>query len=115
MITAIANFHANPGNGDRLAALIPAHAAATRAEPGCRLFSAYRATEDPDDFVFVEQYADRDAFESHRHSDHFIRHVREGMVPLLDRRIVGEYEEVAAPDLVGAHAERKEHNDEYHR
>jgi len=51
---------------DRIAALLPAHAASTRAEPGCLSFEVWRSQADPVRFAVREVFADRAAFDRHQ-------------------------------------------------
>jgi len=39
-------------------------------EPGCQLYTLNKG-DDPQTYVFMERYADQDAVEAHRGSDHF--------------------------------------------
>ncbi len=99
MITAVAQYHAQPGEGDRIAGVLAKHVASTRAEPGCVQFVAYRSAEDADRFLLYEQYVDEAAFEVHRASPHFRLFIQETIIPLLLERRVSRYEEVEAdPD-----------------
>jgi quinol monooxygenase YgiN len=99
MLTAVAQYHAQAGAADRIAAVLAKHVAATRAEPGCVQFVAYRSSEDADRFLLYEQYDDEAAFEAHRASPHFRLYIQETIIPLLLERRVARYEEVEAdPD-----------------
>jgi quinol monooxygenase YgiN len=99
MLTAIAQYQAQSGEGDRIAIVLAKHVAATRAEPGCLQFVAYRSAEDADRFLLYEQYVDDAAFEAHRASPHFRLYIQETIIPLLQERRVARYEEVEAdPD-----------------
>ena len=57
-----------------------------RAEPGCLMYQAHRSPEDSRLFFIYEQYADEEAFEAHRQSEHFQRWVLEEAAPLLESR-----------------------------
>lgn len=94
MLTVIARYRAQPGEGDAVAAALARHEAATRTEQGCVRFIAYRSREEPDNFVLYEQYIDESAFEAHRRSDHFSRYVEGTIVPLLTERQFSRYDEV---------------------
>jgi quinol monooxygenase YgiN len=94
MITAVAQYHTQSGEGDRVAGVLAKHVAATRAEPGCIQFVAYRSSEDADRFLLYEQYVDEAAFEAHRASPHFRLYIQETIIPLLLERRVARYEEV---------------------
>jgi quinol monooxygenase YgiN len=95
MVTVVAQYQVKPGEGDKVADALAPHIAATRAEPGCVTFVAYRATDDPDRFLLYEQYVDEDAFQAHRQTPHFARYVEGVIVPVLDRRDWQRYDEVA--------------------
>jgi (4S)-4-hydroxy-5-phosphonooxypentane-2,3-dione isomerase len=96
MMTIIAHYQARPGEGDRVAAILAAHVAATRTESGCVQFIAYRTEDDGDRFLLYEQYADEAALEAHRASPHFRRYVQDTIIPLLAERQVARYQEVEA-------------------
>jgi len=98
MFTVVARYRARPGEGGAVAATLARHSAATRAEPGCAQFVAYRAREDGDEFVLYEQYEDEAAFEAHRASPHFRSYVLETIVPLLVERTWQVLEEVPGAD-----------------
>jgi quinol monooxygenase YgiN len=67
---------------DALRALAPA----SRAEPGCRFYQAYRASDDPRTFHLFEIYDDEGAYAAHGASEHFRRYALEGAIPLLASR-----------------------------
>lgn len=70
-LTVIAKIRAAKGKGDALAALLAEQVAAVRAaEPGCLVYRPHRATNDPDLFIFYEQYQDDAAFDAHRRAPH---------------------------------------------
>ena len=93
-VTLIAEYQAHPGNGDRVADILARHVPATRAEPGCITFTAYRDPDDPDHFALYEQYVDEDALQAHRESAHFAANVTGQIVPLLEDRTWRRYREV---------------------
>lgn len=94
MITVIAQYRAQPGEGDRVAGVLAKHVAATREEPGCVEFVAYRSPEDPDHFLLYERYVDEGAFEAHRVTPHFRDYVEKLIIPALAERRWSRYEEV---------------------
>jgi quinol monooxygenase YgiN len=96
VVTVIAEYLAHPGKGDEVARILPRHVAATREEPGCITFAAYRDRENPDHFSLFEQYADNQALETHRTSPHFKANVDGAIVPLLEVRRAYRYTEVPA-------------------
>jgi quinol monooxygenase YgiN len=99
MVTVVAQYQVKAGQGGAVADALAPHIAATRAEPGCVTFVAYRASDDPDRFLLYEQYVDEDAFQAHRQTPHFATYVDGMIVPLLERRDWQRYDEV--PPTVG--------------
>ncbi|HEY3763935.1 MAG TPA: putative quinol monooxygenase [Gaiellales bacterium] len=97
MLVVIARYRAEPGKGDRVAAILARHVPPTRAEPGCLRFVANRSVDDGDRFVLYEQYADEAAFQAHRESAHFRENVELGIVPLLAERTWERYAPVEPP------------------
>jgi quinol monooxygenase YgiN len=96
-VALIVRYQAMAGKGDEVAALLAQHAAATRAEPGCRDFMALRVTADPDSFVLYERYESRDAFEAHAASPHYEGIAVARIRPLLSHRAL-EFCQVITPD-----------------
>ena len=94
MVTVVAQYQVKAGRGSEVADALAPHIAATRAEPGCVTFVAYRANDDPDRFLLYEQYVDEDAFQAHRRTPHFVKYVEGLIVPLLERRDWQRYDEV---------------------
>lgn len=60
-----ATFTAQPGQGDRVAALLRDFAELVRADEGTVVFDATRLADDPDRFFVYEVYRDDDAFRAH--------------------------------------------------
>lgn len=60
-----ATFTAQPGQGDRIAALLHDFAEVVRAEEGTVVFDACRLADDPDRFFVYEVYRDDEAFQAH--------------------------------------------------
>jgi quinol monooxygenase YgiN len=94
MLTVIARYQAQTGMGDLIALTLAKHVAATRTEPGCVQFVAYRARENRDQFVLYEQYVDDEAFEAHRKTPHFATYVEGTIAPLLSERRAERYDEI---------------------
>ena len=93
MVTLIVRYAPNPGTGDAIAAALEKQVAASRKEPGCVSFIAYRSLEEPDHFVLYEQYADDDALAAHRESPHYLE-MSQTVAPLLAERTRALYSEV---------------------
>ncbi len=51
-------------------------------DPGALLYSLQRSTEDPDEFLFYEQYEDQEAVDYHLSTDHF-RALSQRIDPLM--------------------------------
>ncbi|KJQ55170.1 putative quinol monooxygenase [Microbacterium sp. SA39] len=60
-----ATFTAQPGQADRIAALLRDFAEVVRAEEGNLVFDASRLADDPDRFFVYEVYRDDEAFQAH--------------------------------------------------
>lgn len=60
-----AQFTAQPGRGDQVAALLRDFADEVRAEEGNVVFDATRLVDDPDRFFVYEVYRDDAAFRAH--------------------------------------------------
>jgi quinol monooxygenase YgiN len=100
-VALIVRYQAITGRGDEVAALLSRHAAATRAEPGCRQFVALRGTEDRDSFVLYEHYDNRAAFDAHLASPHYNGIAVAQIRPLLRDRTL-EFCEVVHASTPGA-------------
>lgn len=90
--TAIATYTARPDTAERVAALLPQLAEASRAEPGNLSYTIARDLERPHVFTIVEVYTDADAFTAHRESAHFAELGKQQIIPLLESRVVVGYE-----------------------
>ena len=90
----VVRMKAKEGEGDRAAELAGELAAASRAEPGCEVYTPCRDPEDPRSFLFYEQYRDKAAFEEHGASEHFQRLAVSGLFELLESRERTFYETV---------------------
>ena len=68
--------------------------AASRAEPGCRVYDPSRDPQRPGIFFIYEVYDDEAAFRAHEASSHFAEIVRDEAGPLLQDVEVAFYETV---------------------
>jgi len=96
-VQLIARYTIAPGNEDAVLDLLAPLVEASRAEPGCLSYDAYRRFSDARSVVLLERYASREALEAHRASPHFRTLVLEGIVPLLEERTVEEIEVRPSP------------------
>jgi quinol monooxygenase YgiN len=97
MITVVARYRVSEGNEDLVASVLAKHVAATRLEPGCLQFIAYRSRTTPRQFLLYEQYTDEEALASHRVTPHFLEYIEGTIVPLLDERVFDFYDPVSEP------------------
>jgi quinol monooxygenase YgiN len=87
VIVLVAMYHGLPGTGDaieanlkRMAPLVKQH------EPGCALYQACRAKDNPDQFLLYEHYVDEQALAAHRDTPHFKEIIEGTIIPLLEKR-----------------------------
>lgn len=71
-INIVAIFHAKPGQEQALAAVLGACVAPSRAEAGCVSYVLHSDRLDPARFVFIERWADQQAFDLHQKTPHFL-------------------------------------------
>ena len=93
MVTLIVRYEPKPGTGDAIATALAKQVAASRKEPGCVQFLAYRSQENPDHFILYEQYVDEDALATHRETPHYLE-MQRIVAPMLADRQRGLYSEV---------------------
>jgi quinol monooxygenase YgiN len=98
MIVLAAYYFGKPGTGDTVAAKLKEMAVEVKAtEPGCLLYHANRAVDEPDNFLLYEHYRDQEALAAHRETPHFKEIIEGTIVPLLERR----ERELYGPVVVG--------------
>jgi quinol monooxygenase YgiN len=71
MIFITAKFRVRPEYADRWAEISGPFTVATRSEPGCLWFEWSRSLDDPNEYVLVEAFRDREAGAAHVQSSHF--------------------------------------------
>ena len=84
VVTAL--WRARDGEEERVAEVLATNAALSEQEPGCRMFIAHRAVDDPRTFLLYEQYDDEAAFKAHTETAHFQELVLGIAVPRLESR-----------------------------
>jgi quinol monooxygenase YgiN len=92
MICVAVTYVLKPGTESRAIDLFGKLTAATRSEPGCRLYQVHRSTADPSRFFIYEQYDDQAALDAHRAAPHFAEYAAGGLFPLLESRSPEIYE-----------------------
>jgi len=80
--TWVANEGAEQVVADALEKLAPA----SRAEPGCRFYQAYRDPAEPRVFHLFEIYDDDAAVAAHGESEHFEQYALGQAIPALEKR-----------------------------
>jgi quinol monooxygenase YgiN len=91
-VQLIARHTIAAGNEDQVYGLIDKLVAAARTEPGNVAFDVYRKSDDSRSYVLLERYASRDALAAHRDAQHFKDYVLDQIVPLLESRVIEEYD-----------------------
>lgn len=92
MICVAVVYMIKPGHEEEAVALFQPLTAATRAEPGCRMYRVHRSTGDPRRFFLYELYDDQAALDAHRAAPHFEQYVKNGLFPILESRSPELYE-----------------------
>jgi quinol monooxygenase YgiN len=92
MICVAVTYVIRPGHEEEAAGLFAKLTAATRAEPGCRMYLAHRSTTDPRKFFLYEQYDDRAALDAHRAAPHFAQYAAGGLFAIIESRAPELYE-----------------------
>jgi autoinducer 2-degrading protein len=87
VLALIARYRTQPGQGDRVEALLrEMMATVERDEPDCPLFRVTRSPRDEDVFLLYEEYVDEGALEAHRQTPHFRELIEGKVIPLLLER-----------------------------
>lgn len=89
------HFRAKDGCDDDLGALIAEMARASRGEPACQAWDAYRSVENPREFTLIERYTGPEGLDAHKETEHFGR-IFPQMGPLIDEVSMGP-----VTDIVG--------------
>ena len=93
MIVVIGRVRCEPEQRERLVALLERMQEDSRREEGCIRYGFFAAVEDPHSFVAVEEWADREALDTHFAQPH----LREFAAGLLE--VVSERPEVAIHEI----------------
>ncbi len=97
MVVLVAKYIVKAGHGDAVAAALKRMAPLVKGgEPGCTLYQANRAAENPDLFLLYERYTDQAALAAHRETPHFKEIIEGTILPLLERRERELYEPIVA-------------------
>jgi quinol monooxygenase YgiN len=80
MYVVVAKWVAREGHVDAVEQLLRVNAQASRDEAGCREFTVLHSTTEPRTYLLYEKYDDEAAFQAHRESAHFKKHVTDDAV-----------------------------------
>ena len=87
MIVLVARYVGKSGQGDAIEAALKQVAPLVKEqEPGCKLYHASRAQDNPDNFLLYEHYEDEAALLAHRETAHFKEIVEGIIIPMLEKR-----------------------------
>lgn len=87
-------WKAKPGEEGRIQEVIRTMTPLSRREPGNLFYQAQVSAQDPAKFFLYEQYASEQAYEEHKASDHFRKHVFGYALQYLEIREVATYETI---------------------
>ncbi|MCW2774307.1 MAG: antibiotic biosynthesis monooxygenase [Nocardioides sp.] len=82
----VAHFHAAPGRGPELRALLAPLVAPTSTEDGCLTYRLHEDGSDPDHLVFIEEWRDAASLEVHMQTPH-VAGMLADVPPLLARPV----------------------------
>lgn len=92
VVVLVAEWQAQEGKGDEIAAVLETVTPMMRAEEGVLLYLPNRDVADPDHFLLYEHYPDQATREAHRDTEHFKTYIEGTIWPLLTERTVTIYE-----------------------
>ena len=84
----IAKWKIKESETNRILKLLPELAETTKKEKGNLFYTIYQSETDPNELILHERYADADAAETHKKSDHYQNLVVKEIIPHLDGREV---------------------------
>ena len=85
-LTIVANIHAVPEKMELVKQELEKLIAPTRVEEGCIQYDLHQDNEDPNHFLFFEQWESRDLWQAHMQNDHLAAFLKatEGAVANLE-------------------------------
>lgn len=84
----IVKWKIREGKINEVLKLLPELAQQTRKEEGNLFYTIYQSEENPNELVLHERYADGQALHAHKFSEHYLKIVRNQILPLLETREV---------------------------
>jgi quinol monooxygenase YgiN len=94
-LLVIARLNITAGQEEAVAAALPAFIAAARSEPGNLTFEGYRSLNDPLNYLLIERYASRAAFDDHLTAPHYQEIALNYIVPRLNSRTIEQFDVIA--------------------
>jgi quinol monooxygenase YgiN len=91
-LLVIARLNITAGQEEAVGAALPRFIAAAQSEPGNLTFEGYRSLNDPLNYLLIERYASRAAFDEHLAAPHYQEIALNYIVPRLDSRTIEEFE-----------------------
>ena len=91
-LLVIARLNITAGQEKAVSAALPKFIAAARSEPGNITFEGYRSLDNPLDYLLIERYASRAAFDKHLAAPHYQEMALNYIVPRLDNRTIEEFD-----------------------
>ena len=86
MVVLAVTWVANPGKETEVAEIFRKLEAASRKEPGCLMYVVHHHRSDARRFFIYEQYADDEALQAHRDSEHFQKYAVHALKDIGERR-----------------------------
>ena len=94
MYVVAADYYAQEGKDDEIAAILKKMIPLSRAEPGCKLYMVNQSPDDPGKLLLYEQYVDENGYKAHQATDAFKENILGKVVPMLESRVRNFYEVV---------------------
>jgi quinol monooxygenase YgiN len=73
-VTKIVTFIAKEGHEKQLSTLLNDMITPSRNEAGCLLYDIFQYEKETNKFIVVESWADENALEGHKHSEHYLHY-----------------------------------------
>jgi quinol monooxygenase YgiN len=87
-------WNAKPGEEEKIRDVIKTMTPLSRKEPGNLYYQAQVSPQNPTKFFLYEQYTSAQAYEDHRATEHFQKHIVGYALALLTSREVATYETI---------------------
>jgi quinol monooxygenase YgiN len=91
-LLVIARLNITAGQEGAVSAALPKFIDAARSEPGNIMFEGYRSLDNPLNYLLIERFASRAAFDEHLTAPHYQEMALNYIVPRLDNRTIEEFE-----------------------